>query len=112
MEEASKADFPHEALFLVLPYLHVGELVAMSQVCTSIRDAVNKDVLAWRNFIVQPPLNLNLSDQILIRLASKANGGITTLALNNCTKITDYGLQRVVEENTFINKVCVSKSIL
>ncbi|XP_054809830.1 F-box protein SKIP28-like [Prosopis cineraria] len=100
-----KAEPPHEALFHVLPYLSVGELLAMSQVCISLRDAVNKDVLPWRNFLVQPPLSSNLSDQILLRLASKANGGLRTLALVNCTKISDYGLQRVVEENPFINKL-------
>ncbi|KAI9082131.1 hypothetical protein K1719_035871 [Acacia pycnantha] len=108
MEESSQpsdAEPPHEALFLVLPYLPVRELLDMSQVCISLRDAVNKDVLAWRNFLVQPPLNFNLSDQILLTLASKANGGLTTLALINCTKVTDYGLQRVVEQNPLINKL-------
>ncbi|XP_028767122.1 F-box protein SKIP28 [Neltuma alba] len=101
----AKAEPPNEALFLVLPYLSVGELLALSQVCISLRDAVNEDVLPWRNFLVRPPLSSNLSDQILVRLASKANGGLTTLGLINCTKITDYGLQRVVEENPFINKL-------
>lgn len=108
MEESSQpsdGELPHEALFLVLPYLAVKELLDVSQVCISLRDAANKDVLAWRNFLVQPPLNFNLSDQSLLTLASKANGGLTSLALINCTKVTDYGLQRVVEQNPLINKV-------
>lgn len=105
MEECSDPEPPHEALFLVLPYLPVRELLAMSEVCISLRDAVRNDVLPWLNLIVQSPLSSKLSDEILIKLASKANGRLTTLALFNCTNITDYGLQRVVQQNPFIHKV-------
>lgn len=114
MEDCSsnpKAEPPHEALFLVLPYLPVRELLSMSEVCVSLRDAINKDVLPWLNFIVQTPLNSRLSDDVLIRLASTANGGLRTLALINCIKITDYGLLQVIQENPFINKVWISKPL-
>ncbi|KAJ1437891.1 Leucine-rich repeat domain superfamily [Sesbania bispinosa] len=96
---------PHEAMFLVLPYLPVYEVLSMSQVCTSLRDAVNNDVLPWLNVIVERPLSSRLSDDILMKITSKANGRLKTLALMNCTHITDEGLQRVVEQNPLINKL-------
>lgn len=96
---------PHEALFLILTYLPLFELLAMNQVCTSLRDAVNKDVLSWLNIIVDKALSLKLSDEILMKITSKANGRLRTLALMNCAKITDNGLQQVVEQNPLISKV-------
>lgn len=99
---------PHEALFLALAYLPLFELLAMSVVCLSLRDAVNKDILPWLNIIVDRPLNRRLSDEILMKTTSKANGRLTTLALINCVRITNAGLQRVIEKNPFIKKVCVS----
>lgn len=101
----TEAMAPHEALFLVLTYLPLLELLSMNQVCTSLRDAVNKDVLSWLNIIVEKPLNLRLCDQILMKITSKANGRLRTLALMNCAKITDDALQRVIEQNPLINKV-------
>ncbi|KAF7808638.1 F-box protein SKIP28 [Senna tora] len=98
---------PHEALFLVLPYLPVCELLAISQVCLSLRDAVNKDVLPWLNLLVQSPLSSHLSDDVLFKLSSRANGGLKTLALMNCSKVTDSGLLRVVQENPFLNKLYI-----
>lgn len=100
-----KAGPPHEALSLISAYLPLFELLAMSGVCTSLRDAVNKDVLSWLDIVVKSPLNLRLSDEILMKITSKANGRLTTLALMDCAKITDDGLQRVVERNPLINKV-------
>lgn len=104
-QEASEAKAPHEALFLVLSYLPVYEVVVMSQVCTSLRDAVNNDILLWLNVIVQRPLSWRLNDEILIKITSKANGRLKTLALINCMHVTDHGLQRVVQQNPLINKV-------
>nr|AFK41645.1 unknown [Lotus japonicus] len=96
---------PHEALFLVLTYLPVYQVLAMSQVCKALRDAVNNDVLPWLNVIVERPLSSRLSDEILVKITSKANGRLKTLALMNCTHITDKGLQRVVEQNPLTNKL-------
>ena len=104
-QEASEAKAPHEAMFLVLAYLPVYEVVVMSQVCTSLRDAVNNDILPWLNVIVQRPLSWRLNDEILIKITSKANGRLKTLALINCMHVTDHGLQRVVQQNPLINKV-------
>ncbi|KAH9746237.1 F-box protein SKIP28 [Citrus sinensis] len=98
---------PHEALFLALAYLPLFELLAMSVVCLSLRDAVNKDILPWLNIIFDRPLNRRLSDEILMKITSKANGRLTTLALINCVRITNAGLQRVIEKNPFIKKLYI-----
>lgn len=96
---------PHEALFLVLEYLHLPlfELLVLTEVCTLLRDAVNNCVQQW--LVVQRPLNWRLSDKILRKLSSKANGKLRTLALINCVKVTDSGLLQVIEENPLINNV-------
>lgn len=103
--EQAQAEAPHEALLLVLAYLPVYELLLISQVCTSLRDAVNNDVLPWLNLVVDRPLSSRLTDDILIKITSKANGSLKTLALINCVHITDQGLQRVIEQNHLIDKV-------
>ncbi|KAJ4823528.1 hypothetical protein Tsubulata_034050 [Turnera subulata] len=99
---------PQEALFLVLAYLPVVELLAMSEVCTSLRDAVNNDILLWLDIIIDRPINWRLSDEILMKITSKANGRLRSLVLINCVKITDEGLQRVVERNHLISKLQVT----
>ncbi|XP_017406968.1 F-box protein SKIP28 isoform X2 [Vigna angularis] len=104
-QEQPEAKPPHEGLFLVLTYLPVYEVVLMSQVCTSLRDAVNNDILPWLNVTVEWPLNWRLNDEILFKVASKANGSLKTLTLISCTRVTDDGLQRVVEQNPLINKL-------
>ncbi|XP_050231869.1 F-box protein SKIP28 [Mercurialis annua] len=101
----AEAEQPHDALFLVLAYLPVLELLNMTQTCVSLRDAVNKDVLPWLNIIIERPLSSRLSDEILMKITSKADGKLRSLIIRNCVKITDYGLQRVVEENPYINKL-------
>ncbi|XAR63663.1 hypothetical protein NMG60_11023686 [Bertholletia excelsa] len=106
-DDSIQTEQPPEALFLVVAYLPLFELLAMSQVCRSLRDAVNKDVLAWLNLIVEKPLNARLSDDLLLKFTSKSNGRLTTLALMNCENITDNGLQRVVEKNPHISKIFI-----
>jgi len=96
---------PHEALLLVLPYLSLSGLIAVGEVCTSLRDALRDDVLPWLELIVDDPLSRRMCDEILIKVTSKANGKLRTLGLFNCTKITDGGLQTVIERNPLINKV-------
>ncbi|KAL1327819.1 hypothetical protein HN51_037814 [Arachis hypogaea] len=96
---------PHEAMFLVLGYLPVYELLLMSQVCRSLRDALNNDVLPWLNILVQRPLSSRLSDHTLINITSKANGGLKTLSLINCIHITNHGLQTLVRQNPHITKL-------
>ncbi|XP_075518619.1 F-box protein SKIP28-like [Primulina tabacum] len=98
---------PHEAIFFVLTYLPLFELLSMSQVCRSLGDAINNDILPWMQLVVDRPLNFRISDDILMRIASKSKGQLQVLALLNCVKITDDGLLRVVAQNSFISKLYV-----
>ncbi|KAE8690878.1 O-Glycosyl hydrolases family 17 protein [Hibiscus syriacus] len=104
-EESSSSGLPHDALFIVLAYLPLFELLSMSRVCRSLQEAVENDVLPWLNIIVEKPLNFRLSDEILMKIASKANGRLKTLTLMFCAKITDDGLQRVIDHNPHISKL-------
>ena len=70
-----------------------------SEACMLLRDAVNKDVLSWRDIIIEKPLNSRLYDEILVQITSKANGKLRTLPLLNCFEITGYGLQTVMDKN-------------
>jgi len=109
-QEQDEAKPPHEAMFLVLTYLPVYEVVLMSQVCTSLRDAVNNDILPWLNVTVERPLSWRINDEILLKVTSKANGRLKILTLINCMHVTDEGLQRVVEQNPLIDKVPITFS--
>ena len=77
----------------------------MSQVCKFFRDAIANDVLIWLDVIVERRLSLRLTDETLIKIASKANGRLRILALLNCVRITDAGLLSVVNKNPNISKV-------
>lgn len=105
IDEPTEPGQPHEALFLVLPYLSLSGLIAVGEVCTSLRDAARDDVLPWLELVVDDPLSRRLHDENLIEIASKANGKLRTVGLFNCTKITDGGLQSVIEKNPLITKV-------
>ncbi|KAH9624807.1 hypothetical protein KSS87_018123 [Heliosperma pusillum] len=98
---------PHEALFLVLAYLPLLELLSMSQVNKSLRHAIKSDILVWMDMVVEKPLNYRLSDEILTRIASNAQGRLRTLALLSCFKITDHGLRRVIHANPLLSKLYV-----
>ncbi|PIN13495.1 hypothetical protein CDL12_13880 [Handroanthus impetiginosus] len=96
---------PHVAIFFVLPYLPLFELLSMTRVCKSLRDAINNDILPWLKIFVDRPLSSRLSDDILAEVASRAKGRLQVLALNHCVKITDDGLLRVIEQNPNITKL-------
>ncbi|GAB4828738.1 hypothetical protein Ancab_018406 [Ancistrocladus abbreviatus] len=102
-----EAGAPHEALFLVLSYLPLYELLSTSQVCKSLRYAINNDVLPWLQLIAEKPLNFRLSDATLIKYTSRAKGRLTSLSLINCPKVTDDGLLWVVTSNPLISKLHV-----
>lgn len=96
---------PHEALFLAVAYFPLFELLAIKEVCKSLRDAVSNDILPWLDIIVKKPLNSRITNDILMEITSKAKGQLRTLALINCQKITDDGLQEVIEKNPLLSKV-------
>lgn len=96
---------PHEALFLVLAYLPLYEILVMTQVCRSIKEALNNDTLPWLNMVIGKPLNKRFNDDHLLKVTSKAQGRLKTLVLLNCTKITDEGLEQVIASNPHISRV-------
>lgn len=59
----------HEALHLVLAYLPLMELLTMTEVCKSLREAVNNDVLLWRDLVVDRPLTFRITNEILLKIA-------------------------------------------
>ncbi|KAL9666308.1 hypothetical protein QQ045_000636 [Rhodiola kirilowii] len=105
--QPSESEPPHDALYLVLAYLPLFDLLSFSQVCTSFRQAIQYDVLLWLHIYVDKPLSSKISDHTLLRIASRANGRITSLALLNCPRITDQGLQHVIYTNPLIEKLYI-----
>ncbi|KAK9074554.1 hypothetical protein SSX86_007152 [Deinandra increscens subsp. villosa] len=107
-QDSSNMGQPHESLYLVLPYLPLFELLAMYQVCRSFMDALNNDILPWLDIVVEDRVRRSrVSDEILMKITSKAMGRLRSLVLVNCGKISDDGLQDVVANNHGINKLYV-----
>ncbi|KAK2385524.1 F-box protein SKIP14 [Trifolium repens] len=77
----------------------------MSSVCKSLLNEINSNVLLWLRLIVESPLNSRITDESLLKITSKADGRLKTLALMNCIHITDQGLQTVVEQNPYIKEL-------
>ncbi|KAJ8574209.1 hypothetical protein K7X08_026014 [Anisodus acutangulus] len=103
--QTSQLGQPHEAMFLILPYLPLFELLSMTQLCKSLKDALKDDILPWLNIVVEKPLSTRFSDDFLVKITSKAKGRLRVVALKNCFKITDEGLLQVIASNPHINKL-------
>ncbi|KAL0408991.1 UNVERIFIED_CONTAM: F-box protein SKIP28 [Sesamum radiatum] len=103
--EQESESAPNEALFFVLAYLPLFELLAMTRVCKSLREAINNDTLPWLKLVVDRPVNCRLSDDTLMEVASKAEGRLQVLVLINCVKITDDGLLWVIAQNPHVSKL-------
>ncbi|URE03447.1 F-box protein [Musa troglodytarum] len=93
------------ALLLVLGYLRLPDLLAFQRVSRFFRDAVAGDGLLWRRIAVQSPLSGRLTDDALLRITSRAEGKLESLALMDCWRITDDGLMQVVHRNPGITKI-------
>lgn len=105
-EEEEEWRSVHEVLLIVLPYLHsLFELLSMSCVSRSLRDAIRYETALWTNFVVEPPLSSRLTDDFLSETTSKSAGKLKNLILRQCLRITDKGLRRVVDANPLITKV-------
>lgn len=96
---------PHGALFLVLSYLQLRELLAFQRVCRLFRDAIAGDSFLWQHVVVEPPLSFQLTDDALLKVTAKAEGKLKSLVLLDCWKITDAGLLQVADRNPGITKV-------
>lgn len=78
----------------------------MAQVCKSFNNALKDDILPWLNIIVdENHQRSRISDEILVKIASKAMGRLRTLVLSNCDRVTNDGVQTVVAMNPNIEKV-------
>ncbi|XP_072982593.1 F-box protein SKIP28-like [Typha latifolia] len=104
---SSEQTDPHAALFLVLGYLRLREVLAFQSVCKLFRDAIADDCLLWQHITVEPPLSSKLTDDTLLRISSRAEGKLKSLALFHCCRITDASLLQVVDRNPGITKLYV-----
>ncbi|KAK7266890.1 hypothetical protein RIF29_19550 [Crotalaria pallida] len=102
---------PHDALYFVLGYLGVTDLLSAEQVCRSLRDAVRGDPLLWRTVHIDQPLNGRITDDSLVKLTSRAQGTLQCLILVNCLWITDSGLGHVLQSNPRLMKLVVPDCI-
>jgi len=96
---------PHPALSYSLGYLGLSDLLVVERVCKSLHSTVHDDPLLWRSIHVDQPLNERITDDVLFRLANRAQGNLQCLSLVECTRITDDGLRRVLESNPKLTKV-------
>lgn len=97
--------FPHEGLMLSLGYLGVQDLLSVERVCKSFHSAVQNDPLLWRCIHIDSPLSERITDDALLRLAVRAQGSLQCLSLVGCSRITDQGLRKVLENNLRLQKV-------
>ncbi|KAK7271139.1 hypothetical protein RJT34_26787 [Clitoria ternatea] len=111
IECVAQGGVPHDALFFVLGYLGVRDLLSVEWVCRSLRDAVRGDTLLWRTVHIDQPLNERITDDMLVKLTNRAQGTLQCLILVNCFRITDSGLGRVLQSNPRLMKLSVPDCI-
>lgn len=95
----------HDALHFALRFLGVQDLLAVERVSRSLRDAVRSDNLLWRSIRIDHPLSEKITDEALLKLTDKADGKLECLSLVKCSRITDIGLNSVLERNLRLTKV-------
>ncbi|KAK2969791.1 hypothetical protein RJ640_028071 [Escallonia rubra] len=98
---------PHDAMFFAFSYLGLKDLLSVERVCKSFRDMVQNDTLLWKSIQIERPLSDRVTDDVLVRLTSRAQGSLQCLNLVECLKISDSGLQRVLECNPGLAKLSV-----
>ncbi|XP_058102159.1 F-box protein SKIP14-like [Magnolia sinica] len=97
----------HDALMFALSYLGVRDLLTAERVCRSMRSSVQNDALLWRRIHIDQPLSKRITDDALLQLTRRAQGGLQYLSLVECSLITDDGLKRVLESNPKLTKLSV-----
>ncbi|XP_022944936.1 F-box protein SKIP14-like isoform X3 [Cucurbita moschata] len=98
---------PHAALNFVLGYLGTRELLVIESVCKSLQSTAEDDPFFWRNINICGKVDVKITDDILLKLTSKAQGGLESLSLVNCVMISDNGLNEVLFNNPKVTKLCV-----
>lgn len=108
VEGAAKSEeAPHDAFKFCLMYLGVKDLLSVERVCSSLRSEVRGELLLWKSIHIDQPLNEKITDDILLELASRADGTLQCLSLVECPKITDNGIKRILETNPRLTKLFV-----
>ncbi|PIN26400.1 hypothetical protein CDL12_00859 [Handroanthus impetiginosus] len=105
---ANSEEVPHEAFVLALSYLGVKDLLSVERVSRSLCSMVRDDTLLWTRIHIDQPLNERITDDILLQLASRAQGNLQCLSLVECPKITDDCVRRILETNPRLTKLFVS----
>lgn len=98
---------PHEALFYALSSLGIRDLLSVERVCKSLHSTVQSDPLLWRSIHIAQPLNEKICDDVLLQLATRAQGNLQSLSLVDCPRITDDSLRDILETNPRLTKLCV-----
>ncbi|CAA0833151.1 F-box protein SKIP14 [Striga hermonthica] len=107
MEGFAKDGALHEAWNFALSYLGVKELLSVERACKSFRVSVKEAYWLWMSIHIDQPLNERITDDLLLQLASRANGNLQCLSLVECPKVTDDGIRRVLETNPRLTKLFV-----
>lgn len=98
---------PPEALFYALGHLGVRDLLSVERVCKTLCDAVRDDPLLWRTIHIDQPLSKRITDDSLLQMTSRAKRSLKCLSLVQCSKITDSGIERVLQSNPGLTKLSV-----
>lgn len=102
---AQSEEVPHDAFKFCLMYLGVKDLLSVERVSSYLRSEVRGEPLLWKSIHIEQPLNEKITDDILLELASRADGTLRSLSLVQCPKITDDGINRVLKTNPQLTKV-------
>ncbi|KAM7267086.1 hypothetical protein ACFE04_009252 [Oxalis oulophora] len=102
-----EAQLPHPAIEFPLRCLGLRDLLSVERVCNSLRYAIKNDPLLWRSIRIESPLHEKITDDVLLQLTNRAQGNLQCLSLEDCTRITDDGLKRVLDNNPRLMKLSV-----
>ncbi|KAM7269293.1 hypothetical protein ACFE04_024790 [Oxalis oulophora] len=103
----TQAQLPHPAIEFALRCLGVRDLLSVERVCSSLHSAIKNDPLLWRSIRIESPLHEKITDDVLLQLTNRAQGNLQCLSLEDCTRITDDGLKRVLDSNPRLMKLSV-----
>lgn len=103
--DKNAVELMHEAMPFVFPYMCLPGLLTMEKACKSFRDWIRNDVLLWQQLHVEPPLSKNLTNDVLLELASRSKGQLRGLNLVDCTKVTEAAVEQVVLSNPRLTKL-------
>ncbi|CAN8253755.1 unnamed protein product [Cochlearia groenlandica] len=103
-------DEPREGFELVFPYLEMRDVLAVERVCRSLRDYVRKETFLWKTIDLTGSIPRGkVTDGVLLKLTSRAQGNLRCLNLGGCAEISDDCLRQVLSSNPSITKLGVAR---